>query len=109
VALALASLGLAVKSQFFLLCSQAHKRRSWLFADTPKRTEARAIAYSIVETAKANHLNVFQYLTHLFKNLPNVDFKSKPELFGAYLPWSEKLPECCRIKDTKSNEEFTVV
>ncbi|WP_415470385.1 IS66 family transposase [Clostridium saccharoperbutylacetonicum] len=34
-------------------------RRVWLFADTPEGAESSAIAYSIVETAKANKLNIF--------------------------------------------------
>lgn len=84
-------------------------RRAWLFSDTPKGAEASAMAYSIVESAKANHLNVFQYLTHLFKNLPNIDFKNQPELLEEYLPWSERLSECCRIKDNKKDEESTMV
>jgi hypothetical protein len=47
--------------------------RGCLFADAPKGAEA--IAYRIVETAKANNLNVFQHLAYLFKNLPNINFK----------------------------------
>ena len=80
-------------------------RRGWLFADTPKGAEASAIAYSIVETAKANNLNVFQYLNHLFKSLPNINFTEQPELLEQYLPWSGSLPECCYNK--KKNEEST--
>lgn len=79
----------------------AAHRRSWLFADTPRGAEASAIAYSIVETAKANDLNVFEYLVHIFKNLPNIDFCRNPELLKDYLPWSEKLPDCCRMKSGK--------
>jgi hypothetical protein len=59
-------------------------RRGWLFADTPKGVKASVIAYSIVETVKANNLNVFQYLTYLFKNLLNINFKDQPELLVQY-------------------------
>jgi transposase len=82
-------------------------RRGWLFADTPKGAEASAIAYSIVETAKANNLNVFQYLAYLFKSLPNINFKDQPELLAQYLPWSESLPKYCRIEDNKRDGEPT--
>ena len=33
-------------------------RKTWLFADTPKGAKASAAVYSLVETAKANGLNV---------------------------------------------------
>ncbi len=33
-------------------------RKNWLFSDTPEGAEASAIIYSIVETAKANQLNI---------------------------------------------------
>lgn len=36
-------------------------RKNWLFSDTPKGAEASASIYSIVETAKANGLDVFRY------------------------------------------------
>lgn len=51
-------------------------RRGWLFTDTPKGAEASSIAYSIIETAKANNTNVFQYLAYLLINLPNTNLKS---------------------------------
>lgn len=38
-------------------------RKNWLFSDTPKGASASAAVYSIVETAKANGLNVFTYST----------------------------------------------
>lgn len=76
-------------------------RRGWLFADTPKGAEASAITYSIVETAKANNLNIFQYLNHLFKSLPNTNFNEQPELLEQYLPWSGSLPACCYNKNNK--------
>src|SRR5690606_41842563 len=37
-----------------------------------QRSGANAV-YSIVETAKENHVNPLAYLTHLFERLPNVD------------------------------------
>lgn len=82
-------------------------RRGWLFADTPKGAEASAIAYSIVETAKANKLNIFQYLAYLFKSLPNINFKDQPELLAQYLPWSGSLPKNCYIKDSNKSDEST--
>ena len=55
-------------------------RKAWNFYASPKGAESSSIAYSIIETAKANNLNVFKYLTYLFKELPNTPFKEEPEL-----------------------------
>ena len=44
-------------------------RKNWLFSNTAKGATASAIAYSIIETAKANSLNPFYYLTFLFERL----------------------------------------
>ena len=50
-------------------------RKAWLFANTPRGASTSAIIYSIVETAKENGLNLIEYLTYLFNQLPNVDVK----------------------------------
>ena len=41
--------------------------KGWLFCDTPAGAEASAIVYSLVEIAKDNNLNVFQYLKYLLE------------------------------------------
>lgn len=46
-------------------------RRNWLFNDTPKGADASALVYTMVEMAKANGVNVYQYLTYLLEKLPN--------------------------------------
>lgn len=35
--------------------------KNWLYSDTPKEAKASADIYSIIETAKANNVNVFMY------------------------------------------------
>lgn len=49
-----------------------------------------AIIYSIVETAKENGLNLIEYLTYLFNQLPNVDVKYSVVL-RQLLPWNVAL------------------
>ena len=71
-------------------------RKAWLFADTKRGAGASATVYSIVETAKANKLNVYMYLVHLFSKMPGTDLKSDPSLLEDFMPWSQKLPEYCR-------------
>jgi hypothetical protein len=51
----------------------------------PKGATASANLYSLIETAKANGLNEYAYLKHIFTELPKVtcveDFKKR-------LPWN---------------------
>lgn len=45
-------------------------RKNWLFCETTKGAEASAIVYSLVESAKANGVELFAYLQHVFTELP---------------------------------------
>ena len=67
-------------------------KKNWLFMDTVKGAEASAIIYSIVETAKANNLRLYDYLKYLLEELPNYVNDSKSEIPSKLLPWSEELP-----------------
>jgi transposase len=45
-------------------------RKNWLFSGKPEGAHASATLYSLIETAKANNLEPYHYLSHLFNNLP---------------------------------------
>ena len=75
----------------------ATARRAWLFADTPNGARANAVLYTLVETARANDLNVYAYLDYLLAEMPNAAFYNHPEIIDDMLPWSDKLPESCRL------------
>lgn len=62
-------------------------RKAWLFADTPKGAQASAIHYSLIETAKANGLEPYAYLTQVLRALPYAD---TVETIEALLPWNIK-------------------
>ena len=62
-------------------------RKAWLFADTPKGAHASGVFYSLIETAKANGIEPYAYLYHIFKALPYADTVEKIE---ALLPWNMK-------------------
>lgn len=70
-------------------------RKNWLFADTPKGATASAAIYSIVETAKANHLNVYNYLQYLLLHMPDTDWCNHPEKLEQLMPWSEVIQKEC--------------
>jgi len=63
-------------------------RKAWLFSDTPAGARASAIHYSLIETAKANGLETFQYYQHILAALPYADTVDKVE---ALLPWNVEL------------------
>lgn len=72
-------------------------RKAWLFADTKKGAQFSAIVYSIVESAKANKINPYMYLVHIFQKMPGLDFKNEPALLEKLMPWSAELPDYCRL------------
>ena len=74
-------------------------RKQWLFSCTPNGAEASSIYYSIIETAKENNLNPFQYIKYILEKLPS----AKSSDLEALLPWSESLPDYCRIPAKASN------
>lgn len=67
-------------------------KKNWIFMDTLKGAEASAIIYSIVETAKANNLKLYDYLKYILEELPNYVGGSRNEIPDKLLPWSENLP-----------------
>ena len=58
-------------------------RKNWLFSNTPRGAESSAIMYSLVESAKNNDLNVYNYLRYLFTRLPEA---KSPEDIEKLLP-----------------------
>ena len=71
-------------------------RKNWLFADTPKGASASAAVYSLVETAKANGLNVFEYLNYLLLYMPDTPWQQRPELLDDLMPWSPDVQAECK-------------
>ena len=62
-------------------------RKAWLFADTPAGAKASAIYYSLIETAKANDIEPYEYLKYLIENIAAAD---TVEAYEALLPWNMK-------------------
>ncbi|MEN8176035.1 MAG: IS66 family transposase [Pseudomonadota bacterium] len=60
-------------------------RKNWLFSDTPRGARASANLYSLIETAKANGLEPYHYLRHVFTALPQAQ---SLEQFEALLPYN---------------------
>jgi transposase len=62
-------------------------RRNWLFSDTARGAKSSANLYSLIETAKANGLEPYAYLRHLFTELPKAQTLEQIE---ALLPFHVK-------------------
>ena len=45
-------------------------RANWHIIDTVHGAEASAVIYSLVETAKANNLKIYEYLKYLLEKIP---------------------------------------
>lgn len=58
-------------------------RKNWLFAGHPRGARASATIYSLIETAKANGLEPYRYLSYLFERLPMAETESD---YKALLP-----------------------
>ena len=65
--------------------SYVQGRKNFLFHDTVDGTVSSATLYSIVETAKANKLNIYQYLCTLLLYMP--DYTDSPAGIEALMPW----------------------
>lgn len=70
-------------------------RKIWLFCVTPKGAEASEKAYSIIETAKANHLDPHKYLLEIFECARGKKTLSAEDV-ERLLPWNEEIQEKCR-------------
>lgn len=66
-------------------------RKNWLFCDTPKGADSSAVIYSIVETTKANNINVRDYLEYLFTVMPTEDWRNNPDMLDSLLPTSPEI------------------
>lgn len=75
-------------------------KKNWKLIDTVYGARASAILYSIVETAKANELNIYQYFRFLLTEIPKHMDETNLEFLDALLPWSDTLPEICKKKKT---------
>lgn len=65
-------------------------RKGWLFADTPKGAKASAAHYSLIETAKANGIELFVYYKALLARLPYAETVEDVEKL---LPWNLQISD----------------
>lgn len=50
--------------------AHSYRSKNWMFSVTPEGATASANLYSLIETAKANQIEPYEYLKKLFEKLP---------------------------------------
>lgn len=71
-------------------------RKNWQMIDTIHGAKASAVIYSIVETAKANGLKVYDYLQYLLTKIPEHMDDTNTDFLDDLLPWSPAIPDSCK-------------
>ena len=71
-------------------------RKNWLFCKSNDGAIAAANAYSLVETAKANGLDVLKYLNFVFRRIPMADGNLSDDFLESLMPWCEEVQAVCK-------------
>jgi len=82
-------------------------RKNWLFSDTVKGAKSSAIIYSLIETAKANGVEPYAYLTLVLTDMQYMGRPFSNEELENFMPWSEELKEsiASRTRPASLSEE----
>ena len=78
-------------------------RKNWVMIDTIRGADASAAIYSIIETAKANDLKLYDYINYLLEELPQCINGFNVSIPERLLPWSDELPEELRKQRKEEN------
>ena len=73
-------------------------RKNWTIIDSLQGAKASAMIYSIVETAKANNLRIYDYIELLLTELSKHQDDTNLDFIEDLLPWSESIQRQCHIK-----------
>ncbi len=98
------------------ISSYSKGRANWLFADTMLGAEVNAAMYSIVETAKSNKVNPYEYIKYLLEKMPEyLDEKGNmtdPACLKDMMPWSDAFKtyhrKCIDLRKTLYSEMFPI-
>ena len=71
-------------------------KKNWVMIDTISGAKASAVLYSIVETAKANNLKIYDYFCWLLQSIIDTPEALLDQKLEGMMPWSDKIPESCR-------------
>lgn len=77
-------------------------RKNFVLIESSNGAKASAILYSLVETAKANGLNTFEYFNLLLTEIPRHMDNSSLSFLDDLLPWSPNVQKSCPSKYKKA-------
>lgn len=77
-------------------------RKNFVLIESSNGAKASAILYSLVETAKANMINTFEYFNLLLTEIPQHMDDKDLRFLDDLLPWSPKVQKECPSKYKKS-------
>lgn len=76
--------------------------KNFVFIESSNGAKANTVLYSLVETAKANGLNTFEYFHLLLIEIPQHMDESNLGFLDDFLPWSPRVQKTCPSKYKKS-------
>ena len=77
-------------------------RKNFVIISSSNGAKASSVIYSIVETAKANNLNIYDYLELLLSEIPNHMDDKNLDFLDKLLPWSDFVQDKCSKSKLKS-------
>ena len=77
-------------------------RKNFVLIESSRVANASAILYSLVETAKANNLNTFEYFNLLLTEIPKHMDDKNLRFLDDLLPWSPRVQKECPSRYKKS-------
>lgn len=77
-------------------------RKNFVLIESSNGARASTILYSLVETAKANRLNVYQYFELLLTEIPKHMDDTALDFIDSLLPWTPSVQETCPSQFKKS-------
>ena len=72
-------------------------RKNWVTISSTEGAGASAVIYSLIETAKANNLRLFEYFEYLYTELAKHADDKNRDFIQDLLPWSDVVQEKFRI------------
>lgn len=77
-------------------------RKNFVLIESSNGAKASAVLYSLVETAKANGLNTFEYFNLLLTEIPQHVDDNNLRFLDNLLPWAPMVQKACPSKYKKS-------
>ncbi|MGB4407694.1 MAG: IS66 family transposase [Sphaerochaeta sp.] len=75
-------------------------KKNWLFSNTDTGAHASALFYSLIETAKANHVNPYDYVWYILTKAP---LCKTEEDWDQLLPWNMDNDQIKKMHDTRNS------